>query len=272
MKVTAKTKICMVIGDPIDHSLSPVMHNAGFASIGINNQFIFIAAKVNIKNIKHIPEIMKILGIRGISLTIPHKIEIIKHLGKNQIDPIAKRIGAVNTLVNDNGRIKGFNTDWTGILKPLEKITNLNDKRIAIIGTGGVARAAAFALSNKKAKLIFFGRNLEKVKKIAKAFGGSAKSLNNLGDLTTVDIIFNATPIGMQNALETPVPKAVLNDRQIIFDAVYKPGGTKLLNDAKEKGTATIDGLELLLHQGLVQFELFTGKKAPVEAMRRSLS
>lgn len=272
MKVSAKTKICLVIGDPVDHSLSPIMHNAGFAAIGIDDKFLLAASKVNIKDIKHIPEIMKMMGIRGISLTAPHKIEIIKHLEKNYIDPTAKKIGAVNTLVNENGKIRGFNTDWIGIIKPLGKLTELNGKTALIIGTGGVGRAAAFGLSSKNAKLIIVGQNLKKARDLAEEFGAVAKSQNNLNNLVGIDIIFNATPVGLKARNETPISKELLNNKQIIFDAVYTKGGTRLIREAKEKGAKTIDGLELLLHQGVVQFELFTHQKAPIDAMRKAIS
>jgi shikimate dehydrogenase len=262
----------MVIGDPITHSLSPAMHNAGFKACGIYGQFVFLGACVKINDISQVPKIMKILGIRGMSLTSPHKIEIMKHLKRNHIEGVAQKIGAVNTLVNDEDGIKGFNTDWIGILKPLEELISLPGKKVAIIGVGGVAKAAAFAFSTKRTELIIFGRDNKKINNLAVEFDGVGRSLNNLEEISKADIIFNATPVGMHPDIDkTPVPKELINEGQIIFDAVYFPKETRLLKEAKQKGAKTISGLELLLYQGFAQFELFTGKKAPITAMRRAL-
>src|SRR3990167_2361987 len=144
MKISGKTKMCIIIGDPVEHSLSPAMHNAAYKALGIDDQFVFTAAHVNVKDVKKVVDAVRVMGIRGLTCTIPHKIEVMKYL--DEIDPIAQKIGAVNTVVNDNGILKGYNTDWLGTVTPLEKIITLNDKNVALIGAGGVARACGYGL------------------------------------------------------------------------------------------------------------------------------
>lgn len=270
MNITAKQTICMVIGDPVGHSLSPQMHNSAYKALNIDNQYIFIAAKVDIKNVKYICNTMVALSIRGVSCTIPHKIEIMKYL--TNIDPIAKKIGAVNTLVNTNGIIKGYNTDWLGVVVPLEKITGIADKKVALLGAGGAARAIAYGIVKRGGRLKIYNRHVEKAVALANEFRGEARSLDQLEEVSEADIIINSTPVGMvPNINETPLPKEFIQKNHIIFDIVYNPLETKLIRDAKEKGAKTICGFEMLLYQGIAQFELYTNKKAPVEVMRKTL-
>lgn len=265
-------KICLVIGDPVDHSLSPVMHNAGYESCGISSEFIYLAVRVKNMDLKLIPIIMKTLGIRGISVTIPHKSEMLKYLKKNDLDKAALEIGAVNTLVNVDGRILGKNTDYLGILKSLEKLTELSGKKMAIIGSGGVARAASYAGIMKAADIRIFGRTYEKSARIAHEIGGTAKTYDEINQVSEADIIFNATPLGMAPEESiSPIPAKYLSRNQIIFDAIYSPAETKLIRDAKKIGAKTLPGLELLLYQGIAQFELFTGVKAPEATLRKVL-
>ena len=130
--------MCIIIGDPVEHSLSPVMHNAAYEALRIDDQFVFTAARVDIKHVRQVVEAVRVMGIRGLTCTIPHKIEVMKYL--DEIDETAKKIGAVNTVVNHNGVLKGYNTDWLGVATPLERITTLKGKRAAVVGAGGAAR------------------------------------------------------------------------------------------------------------------------------------
>ncbi len=268
-KLSAKTKICLVIGDPIKHSLSPQMHSSGYQALGLEGEFVFLAAKVAIEDIAYVVKSIKTLGILGVSCTIPHKSAIIKYL--DQIDPIAKKIGAVNTLVNRSGIVKGFNTDWLGVVGPLEDLIDIKGKKVALIGAGGAARAIAYAINIKKGKLMIFNRSLDKAKELAREFNGQSFGLDQIALVETVDIIINATSLGMLAQDETPVPKQYLHQRQIVFDIIYNPMKTRLLKEAKDKGAKIIYGLEMLLHQGVAQFELYTGRKAPVNIMRQTL-
>lgn len=270
MKISAKTKICMVIGDPIEHSLSPQIHNAGYEKIGIDSDYVYIAAKVKIQDIADFIKGVKAMQIRGVSCTIPHKIEIIKYL--DEVDKVAKKIGAVNTIVNDHGVLKGYNTDWLGAVLPIEKITSLKNKKVALIGAGGVARAIAYGLTQKGAKLTIYNRTLEKACELAKEFYGEAHSLNDIGSIKNMDIIFNATSVGLHpKENETLIPKKLITNHHIVFDAIYIPYETRLLKEAKEQGATIIHGVEMFLQQAVAQFKLYTGYDAPEEIMRSVL-
>lgn len=272
MRINARTKICMIIGDPVEHSLSPAMHNKAYEALGIDNEFVFVGARVKKEDVKDAVTAIRILGMRGLTCTIPHKVEIVKYLDKKYIDPVALQIGAVNTIVNDNGILKGYNTDWLGVLEPLEKEIDLEGKSVAILGAGGVSRAMAYAVSSKGAFFTVFNRTLEKAEDLSRDFGGQARSYEDIACVKEMDIILNASTVGMRpQENETLVPKQYITKKQIVFDAIYTPYETRLLREAKEQGSKIIHGIEMLLHQGTAQFELYTGRKAPEEKMREVL-
>lgn len=271
--ITAKTKMCVIIGDPVEHSLSPFMHNAGYEALQIDDQFVFTAAHVKPADLSVVVSAVRAMGIRGLTCTIPHKVEVMKYL--DEIDPIAKKIGAVNTVVNEYGKLKGYNTDWLGTVTPLEEVTPLQDKRIALIGAGGAARAMAYGVVSKGAKLTIFNRTKEKADELAKEMGNEVETCHGMSlqdRLPTFDIIINATNVGMgDQADQTPVAKECIHSHHIVFDAVYSPYETQLIREAKEQGATVIHGTEMLLHQGTAQFELYTRHKAPIEVMRNVL-
>ena len=270
MKLSAKTKICLIIGDPVEHSLSPAMHNAGYEALGIDNQFVFLGAKVKIGDIETVVDAMRKMGIHGLTCTIPHKVAVMKYL--DEIDETAKKIGAVNTVLNKQGKLIGFNTDWQGVVIPLEKITTLPGKKAAVLGAGGAARAVVYGLLKRGAKVKVFNRTKEKAVKLAKEFNCLSGDLNNQEEIKNFDIIINTTSVGMKPLeKETPIPTEFISARQIVFDIVYVPFETKLLREAKKKGAKIIHGIEMLLHQGTAQFEIYTGHKAPEDIMRRVL-
>src|SRR3989344_4372050 len=270
MNISAKTKICMVIGDPIEHSLSPIMHNAGYEKVGIDSEFVFLACNVIVDQIADFVAGIKAMKIRGVSCTLPHKMEVMKYM--DDIDEIAKKIGAVNTIVNDRGVLKGYNTDLIGAIAPLQKITLLENKKVALIGAGGVARAFAYGLTQKGSNLTIYNRTIEKAQELATKFGGDARSFDTLEDVKNMDIIINATSVGLDpNYNESSLPKKLITDKHIVFDVIYVPYDTKLLRDAKQKGARIIHGIEMLLQQGIAQFKLYTGYDAPEETMRNAL-
>ncbi len=270
MNITARTKICMIIGDPVEHSLSPQMHNAGYEALQIDDQFVYLASRVNVNDIADFIKGIRAMHIRGISCTIPHKIAVIPYLDK--IDAVAKKIGAVNTIVNDEGKLIGYNTDWLGILVPLEKHITLQNKTVALIGAGGAARAAAFAVTKKGAKLAIYNRTIKKAKELAKEFNGEAYSLDEIQNVKSADIIINTTSIGLKQKNKTPIPKKYISNKQIIFDAVYDSEESRLIKEAKKQDAQTISGIEMLLHQGFAQFRLFTGYEAPIDIMRKAIT
>lgn len=267
-KISANTKICMVIGNPVKHSLSPQMHNAGYRALGLDGQFVYVACQVHKDSMEDFVKGVRTMGIRGVSCTVPHKTKIIPYL--NEIDPIAEKIGAVNTVVNDGGFLRGFNTDYLGVINPLLEVTSLQGKKVALIGAGGAARGALYGLIEAGAEVWIFNRTLEKAEALAKLIGGEAFSPDYSWRLSKADIIINATTVGMESD-ETPVPKALLHEEQIVFDTVYNQHRTRLLRDAKAAGAKVIYGIEMLLHQGVAQFKHYTGLDAPVNAMRNAL-
>ncbi len=279
MKITAKTKMCIIIGNPVEHSLSPAMHNAGYEKLDIEDQFVFTGATVKAESLKDVIKAVRAMGIHGLTCTIPHKIKVMKYL--DEVDDVAKKIGAVNTVVNQNGKLKGYNTDWLGIVNPLKKYGSLKGKKAAVIGAGGAAHAMVYGLLKEDAQVTIFNRTVKKAFDLIESLklkNGTSVSFVSSADLSHIegvadcDIILNATNLGMgEHEKKTPVPKKFIQKHHIVFDAVYVPYETRFLREAKEKGAKIIHGTEMLLHQGLAQFELYTGKKAPEDAMRKVL-
>jgi shikimate dehydrogenase len=242
------------------------MHNAGYKALGIDNQFVFLAARVLSNKLHDAVMGIKAFGIRGITITHPHKITIMKYL--DVIDTTAKKIGAVNTILNQNGKLIGSNTDWIGVVDTLEQYTRLQGKSVALIGAGGAARAALYGLTLKNAKVTIFNRTKDHAEKLAKEFHCSFQSLSKLNNIINMDIILNVTPISKSKSI---IPRNFLRKNHIVFDAVYSPYETSLLQEAKKKEATVIHGTEWLLYQGIVQFEIYTGKKAPKVAMRKAI-
>lgn len=264
--ITAKTTLCIIIGNPVEHSLSPQMHNSAYKALGIDNEFVYVAANVKSADIQKAIEAARVLHIKGVTVTIPYKTNAMQYV--DSIDETAQKIGAINTIVNNDGKLTGINTDWIGVLTPLEKLTNLENKKVAIIGAGGFAHAAVFATTSKKAFVTIYNRTEDKAKELAKKFQCECASLEKIADIQNADIIINATSVGMETETSI-IHKELLHKHQIVFDAVYAPYETKLIQMAREKKATVIHGTELLLFQGAAQFELFTGKKAPIDIMRK---
>jgi len=264
MRLTAKTKICLLIGDPVEHSLSPRMHNAGYETLGIDDQFVYLGARVKKEDLEKAIWGVKALNIRGLACTIPHKVEIMKYL--DEIDETAQKIGAVNTVVNNEGKLIGYNTDWYGVVILLEKLTSLSGKKIAVLGAGGAARAVVYGLLKQGAKVKIFNRDLEEAKFLVEKFRCPAADLSKIEEVKNFDIIINATSVGMSpQENQSLLRKELISSSQIVFDVVYVPYETKFLKEAREKGAKIIHGLDMFLYQGVAQFELFTGHKAPEE-------
>ncbi len=248
-------KICLIIGDPVEHSLSPVFHNAGYKALGIEDEYEFKTQSVKPDDLK--------------DCTIPHKEAVIPYL--DNLDETARSIGAVNTIVNKNGVLYGYNTDWIGAVEPLVKLRDLKGSKTAVIGAGGAGKAFVYGLVNAGGKVTIYNRTLERAKTLAVHFGCEFKPLHEQEDIKNADIICNTTSMGMDSD-ETPVDKSNLHAGQVVFDAVYSPLQTRLLREAKAAGAKTIPGTEMLLHQGYAQFKLFTGRQAPEQAMKQALA
>lgn len=243
MRLSAKTKICLIIGDPVGHSLSPAMHNAGYESLGIDDQFIYLGARVKVEDVGVAVQTMRRMGIHGLACTIPHKVEVMKYLDK--VDETAKKIGAVNTIINKQGKLIGFNTDWMGAVIPLEKITTLPGKKALVLGAGGASRAVIYGLLKRNSKVTIFNRTREKATELAKEFNCLSTTLDNHNEIKGFDIVINTTSVGMKPLEnETPIPVDTILKNQIIFDIVYIPFETKLLKEAKKEERLLFPGLK----------------------------
>ncbi|MDR3630107.1 MAG: shikimate dehydrogenase [Desulfocapsaceae bacterium] len=267
--VDGKTKIYGIIGNPVSHSLSPAMHNAAFAALAENRIYL----PFPVEDVQAALAGLKALHICGVSVTIPHKETVIPSL--DRIDPVALKIGAVNTIdirTEEGARILcGSNTDWLGANRALESQIGLSQARVVLLGAGGSARAIGFGLREAGAGLVLCSRSEPKGRALAAELGCPWFPLSGLASLEG-DVLVNATSVGMSPRLDaSPVPAAILPAYQVVMDIVYAPLQTTLLREAEQAGCRTINGLEMLLYQGVAQFELWTGLSAPVEVMRRAL-
>ena len=253
----------VVIGNPIGHSLSPVMHNTALTHSGLSGYYLacqvedIAAAVVGIRG----------LGICGASVTIPHKIAVMQYLDK--IDQMAVDIGAVNTIVNQNGILHGYNSDCEGAIKALVEVAEVKGKDVAIVGAGGAARALGFGLKQAGASITVINRTGVRGEKLAQDLRCRFSPLAELKELP-YHIVVNATPVGMTPDVDgLPLSPGLLERESVVMDMVYNPLKTRLLRAAEDIGCTTIDGVSMFVHQGAVQFELWTSQKAPVDVMRK---
>ncbi|MCP9471011.1 MAG: shikimate dehydrogenase [Nitrospira sp.] len=279
MEISPRTRFCGIIGNPVEHSLSPAIHNAAFRSLGVD--CVYLAWKV--ERIGDAIRGLRALGnFRGASVTIPHKVAAVPFL--DEIEPTAERIGAINTIVAENGRLIGYNTDATGALRALRGGgVALAGRRIVMLGSGGAARAIAFALAAESdaEKLVILG--VDHAERTALADDLRSKTALPVDDDTLDEstlrrtvpdahVLIHCTPVGMfPKADASCVPASLLHAGLAVMDIVYNPRVTRLLTDAQRAGCRTIPGLEMFLHQAVAQFELWTNRPAPVDVMRAVL-
>ena len=263
--IDAKTKLFGVIGNPVRESLSPTIHNAAFRRMGLNAAYLAF----EVENLEEAVRGIRGLGIRGISVTIPFKTQIIPWLDK--VDAVADKIKAVNTIANEGGRLVGYNTDWQGALEALEEKVDVKRKKILLLGAGGAARAIGFGLKGKGGQVIISNRSPDKGHELAKDLGYVYEPLLSINE-AGVDVIINATSVGMSPyETQSPLPKEVLKEGMVVMDIVYRPLKTRLLREAEEKGCSIINGLEMLAYQGAAQLEIWTGIKSEVEPIKEDL-
>jgi len=278
--ISGKTRLCGIIGDPVEHTMSPVMHNAAFRQVGVD--YLYVPFRVKRGELAKAIDGVRALNIRGLNVTIPHKVAVIQFLDK--LNPLAKKIGAVNTIVNDDRVLTGYNTDGAGFLQALqERGIEPEGKNIVILGAGGASRSVSFFLADRGGNLVILNRLLELdwakelAQRISQTFTKEVKALElNRENLARVidraDIVVNATSMGMTpNIDETPVASDLLKPDLTVFDIVYNPIKTRLLREAEAAGARTISGLDMLVWQGALAFEKWTGVKAPIELMKEEV-
>lgn len=264
-QIDAATRVYGVAGDPIAHSLSPVMLNTAFRRENVNGVYIALHAK----SLDDLLACIRDIPIHGLSITMPYKEEILKHLDKT--DPLTAKIGACNTVVrSQDGKLYGFNTDVSGVVRPLETRLALQGAKILVLGAGGAARAAVFGLKERGAEVYILNLTPGPAQNLAKK--ARAKAINKMQlRKMTFDVIINATPVGMEGNRD-PLPISEQDFKaKYFFEMVYNPAETRMVKIARSKGLHVILGSEMFVQQGARQFEIWTGKPAPVQEMQRVL-
>ncbi len=269
MSINARTRITGLIGYPVEHSLSPDMHNAAFEHLGLN--YCYIALPVKPEGIADAVKGLRALSFHGCNVTVPYKQEVIPFL--DEIDDEAGFIGAVNTIRNDSGHLKGFNTDGRGFMESLKEAgVDPFGKEIFIIGAGGAARAIGYYLARRALKLRIFdvdsGKSLPLVRDLKK-LNREVVVAENRDGIHTSDIVINATPLGLNKEDPLPMQIDMLRREQVVCDLIY--WDTPLLRGARERGCRTVNGLGMLLWQGVFAFQIWTGVLPPVDLMREIL-
>lgn len=269
MNVSGTTKITGIFGYPIEHTLSPLMHNTAFKELGLDN--CYVPFLVRPEDLAYAVQSVKALNLLGVNVTVPHKENVMPLLDK--IDKEAAFIGAVNTITNVEGTLTGFNTDGRGFMRSLEEEgVSVEGKEVLIVGTGGACRAVSYYLSEKASKLSLFDIDRHKAEKLAndlKEIRDNVHLLDNVEDAGSPDIIVNATPLGMKPDDPSPIDPGLIKPETVVCDLVYKT--TALLKEAEKKGAKAINGSGMLLWQGVLAFELWTGVLPPVDLMRNVL-
>jgi 3-dehydroquinate dehydratase/shikimate dehydrogenase len=262
--VDAATRVYGVAGDPIAHSLSPIIMNTAMRKENVNAVFLALHAKT----LKDLLACLRDIPIHGLSITMPYKQSIVEHL--DNTDTHTAKIGACNTVVRaQDGKLYGFNTDTAGVVRPLEQRITIEKARILVLGAGGAARAAVFSLKERGAEVYILNRSPEAGQKLARQAKARTIKRADLKKLS-FDVIINATPVGMQNTKESPLQESEINAKYV-FDTVYDPAETKLLKIARAKGAQAIPGIEMFVQQAARQFEIWTGKPAPWDDMLSSV-
>jgi shikimate dehydrogenase len=269
--IDGTTALYGIIGNPVRHSLSPVMHNAAFAALSMNGVYV----PMTVVDVGPAVAGLAALGFTGVSVTVPHKEAVMELL--DEIDPVARRIGAVNTILfrrhPDSGAIvsRGFNTDWLGSNLALAEQIRLPGSRFLVLGAGGAARAVGFGLVEAGAEVLITNRSEERGRGLADWLGCGFVPAEELSAVSA-DGLINTTSVGMEpREEEVPIDPALLSNFQVVMDIVYAPLETALLRHAAAVGCRTIDGLAMLLNQGAVQFKIWTGEQPPREVMRQAL-
>ncbi len=269
MDVSGKTKIIGIFGNPIEHTLSPAMHNAAFNTLGLDMSYV--PFRVLPEDLPDAVRAVRSLNLLGVNITVPHKENVIPLL--DEVDKEAEFIGAVNTVVNNDKKLKGYNTDGRGFMRSLlEEGISVDGKDIIIIGAGGASRAISYYLSEKSSRLFLYDLDRKKTEKLASDLKKIRRNIfipENISDVAKPFMIINATPLGLKPSDPLPFNQDHVTPDMVICDLVYKK--TKFLQEADKKGSRTIDGSGMLLWQGVLAFELWTGIQPPVDVMRQAL-
>lgn len=282
MNITGSTKLVGIFGDPVEQSVSPAMHNAAFASLGLNMAYVpFHVLSKPPGVLKAAVAAIRALGIKGVNVTIPHKEKVIRHL--NEVDPHAREIGAVNVIVNRDGVLTGYNTDGPGYLLSLREDTGFipRDRKVIIIGAGGSARAVLHSiLGGHPSTVVIANRTIKRAETLAREFSEKFEGIEikttHLKRKTIKEhsadagLVVNTTSLGMAGKGKLDVDIEAFPPTAVVSDVVYTPLKTELLKNAEARGMKTHSGLSMLVRQGVLSFELWTGQKPPIDVMRKA--
>jgi 3-dehydroquinate dehydratase/shikimate dehydrogenase len=261
-QVDVATRVYGVAGDPVSHSLSPIIMNTAMRRENVNAVYLALHAKT----LKDLVACVRDIPIHGLSITMPYKEAILQYL--DNTDSHTTKIGACNTIVRaQDGKLYGFNTDTAGVVRPLEQRLALEGARVLVLGAGGAARAAVFGLKERGCEIFILNRSAAPAQKLARQAKARTIKRQDLKKLS-FDVIVNATPVGMSNTRESPLNENEINAKYV-FDMVYDPQETRFLKAAKARGAQIIPGIEMFVHQAARQFEIWTGKPAPWDDMLR---
>ena len=267
-------KRCYLVGYPVEHSMSPAMHNAAFKALGLDAEYRL--APVKPEQLEEFIDKLREGEVMGASVTIPHKVEVMRHL--DHVDETARAIGAVNTIVHREGRLYGYNTDSTGGVGALmEEYGSLEGRNVTILGAGGASRAITYQVSRVDCKVMVLNRSVERARNLVDDLRSQTSAELRYGGLTQLpgviddtDVLINTTSVGMSpNVSDSPVPEGLLHGGLFVYDVVYNPVKTRLLRDAEAKGAGTLSGVKMLVYQGAEAFRMWTGVEPPVELMQR---
>ncbi len=274
MNISGKTKVVGLFGYPVEHSLSPVMHNAAFAHLRLD--YCYVTFLVKPDSLREAVGSIRALDLKGVNVTVPHKEKVVPFL--DAVSEEASFIGAVNTILNEGGKLTGYNTDGRGFMRSLSEAgIDVSGKSVLIVGAGGASRAIGYYLCMAASEVCLYDAVTEKAEQLAghlNSLKGNVRvidgpTFNRGGFFSDLDIIINATPLGLGPNDAVPVDLSLLNKDHTVCDLIYKE--TPLLRKASEHGCRTLDGLGMLLWQGIFAFELWTGKMPSVEVMRNAL-
>jgi len=267
-------KLCYLVGYPVEHSMSPAMHNAAFKALGLDAEYRLEPVKPG--QLEEFINKLRKPDVLGASVTIPHKVEVMRHL--DHVDETARAIGAVNTIVHREGRLYGYNTDSTGGVGALmEEYGSLEGRNVTILGAGGASRAITYQVSRVDCKVMVLNRSVERARNLVDDLRSQTSAELRYGGLTQLpgviddtDVLINTTSVGMSpNVSDSPVPEGLLHSSLFVYDVVYNPVKTRLLRDAEAKGAGTLSGVKMLVYQGAEAFRMWTGVEPPVELMQR---
>jgi shikimate dehydrogenase len=278
LELSGKTAIYAVIGDPVNHSMSPLIQNTAFRSTGIDA--VYVPFRVKQSTLKSAVAGLRSVGVKGFNVTLPHKIRILKYL--DRLDRRAAEVGSVNTVANRNGSLLGYNTDGIGAVNALTDAgATLDDKSVLLFGAGGAGKAIAFAVAPRAKTILLANRTLTNAKQLGNQLRKKFEiEISHIAIpnpklqllVKEFDVIINASSMGMTGRRNLPINADSISSNQWIMDIVYKPIETKLLKNAELAGAHTVNGLDMLVTQGAASFELWTGKRAPVSEMRRAIA